>query len=244
MSVIVIGDRAVGKTSMVYALTDPREQERVSVEQGPDYTAGVAPTDQLNPGTLTMVVDLPVPRQIQVQWFDTPGEAFTNRQWRKEKSVAWDAIKQKMSQSRYIVLLLPPDRNSVNPQRLDDSKETLDDFQTPEIWERRVIEWLNFIDQECSAAKHILICLNKADLLCDIEVERQKWLYKTSGFSWADYSDHVLKCYFKGVEEKAKQYISKKRSRLITFFITTNKNRTLLELPWLYIGSFETSKVS
>lgn len=244
MSVIVIGDRAVGKTSMVYALIDPREQERVSVsvEQGLDYTK-VTPTDELNPKTLKMVVDLPVPREIQVQWFDTPGEAFTNRQWRKERSSEWDGMKQKMSQSRYIVLLLPPDRNSVNPQQLD-SKDSLDDFQTPEIWERRVIEWLNFINQECSAAKHILICFNKADLFCDIEAERQMWLYKTSGFSWANYSDHVLKCYFKGVEKTVKQYISKNRSRLVTFFITTNKNRSLLELPWLYIGSFETSKVS
>ena len=77
MSVVVIGDRAVGKTSMVFALTDPREQERVTVEDGPDWTSGVAPTEALEGRPLTMAVDLPVPRQIQVQWTDTPGEAFT-----------------------------------------------------------------------------------------------------------------------------------------------------------------------
>lgn len=243
MSVMVIGDRAVGKTSMVYALTDPKEHERVCVEKGPDYGAGVEPTEDIAGELLTMVVDLPVPRQIQVQWLDTVGEAFTNRQWRKENPTAWDGIRKKMSQSRYIVLLLPPNRQSVNLQRLD-SNEKLDDFQTSEIWETRVIDWFNFINQECKAAKHILICINKADLFCDIETESKMWFYKTSGYSWSNYSDHVLKDHFKGVEQKAKQYIDKNRNRLVSFFITTKKNRSLLELPWLYIGSFEPYKSS
>lgn len=236
MSVIVIGDRAVGKTSMVFALTDPREQERVTVVDGPDWTGGVAPTEALEGRPLTMAVDLPVPRQIQVQWTDTPGEAFTNREWRKQNQKAWDGIRQKMSQSRYLLLLLPPYRSLVQRK---DSGIKLDEFQTAEVWERRVIEWLNFIQKECSTVKHILICLNKADLFCNTETESQRWRYKPSGFSFANYSDHVLKTYFQEFEERIKQYNLKNRSQLISFFITTIKSRSLLELPWLYISSYE-----
>lgn len=228
MSVTVIGDRGVGKTTMVHELNESSNKERVTVQDGPDGTVG--PTEELGVRTLKMVVDLPVIRQIQIQWVDTPGEAFTNRNWRNDHASAWEDIKQKMSQSRYLLLLLPPHQ----------SLKLEDDYPTVEVWTRRVTEWLKFFNQECKKVKHILICLHKADLFCNnIEAEGNTWNYKKSNFAFHNYSEYVFNAYFKGVEEEIRQYQAQNRGQLISFFLTTIKNRALLELPWIYIGSYQ-----
>ncbi len=247
MSVIVVGDRAVGKTTMVHYISDPKDQDRVIVEDGPDPSVKDErpPTEELEPDTpIKMVVNLPIKRQIQVQWTDTPGEAFTRKQWRQDQPSAWDGLKTKMNQSCYLILLLPPHQGIIKESLLT-STQSKDEFPKPEIWQNRMEEWLNFLSQECPKVKHLLICLHKADLVCDnIGAEADRWRYQIDSFSWNDYSSNIKRTYFNSLHGVIFQYQRKHRGQLVSFFMTTIKQRALLELPWLYIGSYEKPTVN
>lgn len=241
MSVIVIGDRSVGKTSMIQALKDSTNRERVDIEEDldfPNFKSNPTPTDDAEIRKLTIKVDLPISKRISVDWTDTPGEAFTNRQWRKDSPDAWNDLCKRMAKSKYLILLLPPHKTLVQADRLDHNS-SLDDFQETEIWFRRFGEWLDFLSRESGSVKHIMICLNKSDYICDASKMGTKYCYRLSGFSWHDYNEVIFDAYFKELQMKLKDYQTKNRRQLITFFLTTFKNRSLLELPWLYIGSHE-----
>lgn len=245
MSVIVVGDRAVGKTTMVYYLADTKEQERIIVKDGPDPMKKdkLSPTEQMEPDkTIKMFVDLPVSREIQVQWTDTPGEAFTLRDALQGDRPVWESIKTKMSNSRYLILLVPPYQEIIKSSllELDPRKRELNDFLTIEPWQKRMTQWFDLFSQECPKVKHLLICLHQVDLVCsNIKFEADQWRYQTNDYSWDDYSHMVYDRYFSGLSRIISQYEKDNRSQLIHFFMTTIKERALLELPWLCIGTYE-----
>ena len=74
MSIVVIGDRKTGKTSMVRALAEHGKYVKISNILASDLynpsTKEIAGTDQLNTKTLNMEVDLPAtgPRQLNILW--------------------------------------------------------------------------------------------------------------------------------------------------------------------------------
>ncbi|MEW6498113.1 MAG: GTPase domain-containing protein [Cyanobacteriota bacterium] len=251
MSVIVIGDRSVGKTSMVVALADPGTDHITVVN--PDSESFVAryldkdkgttaPTFQKKEETLLINVDLPAgERQIQVRWIDTPGEAFSNKDWRNDKPSAWQDIQKEVSQSQGVLLLVPPHRTLVQPHLLEEATEPVDpdELQTSNAWVNRLKTWLEFLSKNCTRGQHILICIHKADLFCDIQAESKRWRYDHSrSRPWFDYNNHIRNTYFTAANEIIRQYNSRTTGSSLRFFITTTKNQSLLELPWIYLGAY------
>ena len=248
MSVIVVGDRAVGKTTMVYYLADTTKQERVMVKDGlnPIIKYALPPTERMEADKLIkMVVDLPISREIQVQWIDTPGEAFTLQDGLLEDLPVWESIKTKMSNSRYLILLVPPYQEIIKSSLLELEPNTreLNDFLPTDLWQRSMEQWLDLFSRECPKVRHLLICLHQADLVCNnIKAEADQWRYQINSYSWNDYSHMVYDHYFSELNNVISQYQRDNRGQLMSFFITTIKERALLELPWLYIGSYEKTR--
>jgi len=248
MSVVVIGDRKVGKTSMVLALADPgtqnitvvnpEPQSLVSEYSNPD-TGEIAGTRRKEEVTLVINVDLPAgQRQIEVQWIDTPGEAWDSKDWRQTNNAAWQDIRKEVSQSQGVLLLLPPHRNMIQSHLLS-SNDELDDFPRPDAWANNLTSWLNFFKTDCANVQYILISLHKADLCCNIESEEKKWRYNPlTNISWFEYNQYIRKTYFNKVEKIVRNYNAKHPEISLRFFITTIKNPALLELPWVYLGSY------
>ncbi|BAZ28858.1 hypothetical protein NIES4074_12930 [Cylindrospermum sp. NIES-4074] len=246
MNVVVIGDRAVGKTSMVVALAKSGTKH-VQVVNDPDGLVArrfnveedrIAGTAQMLPETLLINVDLPSgERQIQLLWIDTPGEAFSNREWQKDNATAWQDIKQQISQSTGVILLLPPNGDRVNPNRLD-GRIDVDELPSNQAWVNRFKYWLDFFKDNCANAQHLLICIHKADTFCDIQQEGNKWKYKNSKESpFFEYNKYVRRTYFTSADKIIQEYNSRPYATALQFFITSTDNPHLLELPWIYLAS-------
>lgn len=245
MSVVVIGDRKVGKTSMVVNLHDPgTEHVRVVSNLSKYYdpeTKEIAGTRSKQEEPLAINVRLPSgEKQIQVRWVDTPGEAWDDPAWRKTNASAWKDIEQEVSQSQGILLLLPPHRTMVQPEHLDENTD-LDSLPLSEAWTRNLEEWLMFFEKSCHHVQHILVAIHKADLFCDVHAEAQKWHYHpTRGPLWFDYNTYIRKTYFSSskVSSLIRAYSAQKSGTNLRFFVTTIKDSSLLELPWVYLGAF------
>jgi len=238
MSVVVIGDRAVGKTSMVVALASDRDGAVKIIEPDPemllqDYpefeTGKMALTQGPQERPLVMSVERRGgKRKIEVQWIDTPGEAWQSREWQEKNADSWQGISQKVSKSQGVILLLPPHRGLV--------RSSSSDLQSSLAWGNRVTWWLNFLKQNCNEYQHILICLNKADIFCNIEKEGKKWEYTPSSSFLYKHSEEVYRRYFNSVNQGIQNFNNKRFGNTVKFFLTTIKNRTLLELPWIYLA--------
>ncbi|MBD2775238.1 GTPase domain-containing protein [Iningainema tapete] len=246
MSVVVIGDRGIGKTSMVVALAKSATKH-VKVVSNPEIIARrfnveenrIAGTAQMTQETLLINIDLPSgQRQIQVLWIDTPGEAFSNREWQTNNPTAWRDIKQQISQSAGVILLLPPHRDLIQPNRLDERTDT-NDLPINQAWVNRLEHWLNFFSENCTNYQHILVCIHRADTFCDIEYEGKKWRYDNSRNSLLyEYNNYIFKTYFTAANDLIRQYNSRHYPSNLQFFITTTDHPSLLELPWIYLGSY------
>lgn len=243
MSIVVIGDRQVGKTSMVINLHDPGTKHvKVLTDLNKYYnpeTGLIAGTSRKEEETLLVNIDLPAgERQIQVRWIDTPGEAWDNKDWRNTNNAAWQDIRKEVSQSKAVLLLLPPNRNMVQNHLLDGETDP-DNLPRPEAWANNLASWLQFFRQNCPRVQHILISIHKADLFCDIEAEEKKWRYEPlKGPLWFEYNNHIRETYFTKVNNIIRDYNSQQPGTNVRFFITTIKNSSLLEIPWIYIGSY------
>lgn len=245
MSITVIGDRGIGKTSMVVALAK-HGTKHVHIVNNPEYIVTrrlnreenrIAGTAQMTLETLLVNIELASgTRQIQVVWVDTPGEAFSNRDWKTNYPSAWSDIQAQISESKAIMLLLPPHRDMISAPNLD-TRTIPDELPTARAWINRFESWLNLFKQNCSQVEHILICIHRADTFCDIKHEGKKWSYQQSKTSlFYEYNTHIRKTYFTNVEKHIRDYNS--NSSNLQFFITTTDNPQLLELPWIYIGAF------
>lgn len=254
MSIVVIGDRATGKTSMVRALAENGKYVQIADGQilardlyNPD-TKKIAGTDQLNTRTLKMEVDLPATgaRQLNILWIDTPGEFWSNPQLRRDFPSAWQAMEDKVKQSKAVILILPPHQSLVSSTRINLAPDYLqptamNPLPNADQWVNGLQNWFDFLQQNCQRVKHIIIALHKADLFCDVESEGKTWGYKPDrggAAPWYEYSDHVVDAYFGVANQVIRKYKSTEIGSRTNFFITTTENQELLELPWLYLAPY------
>lgn len=249
MSIVVIGDRAVGKSSMVLALANQREKQYVEVvnldyeslqEEYIDQDTGIiVPTREVKQKALVLEVDLcGGQKQIKSLWLDTPGEIW-EKEWQNQNPNAWSGIKKTLNQSFGIILLLPPHRDMVQQKLLDaaDAATRLNKngLMPAPAWVNRLSKWLDFINQDCTQVQHIVVCLHKADLFCNnlTNVGKQFQYRPVGGAPWWKIHDDSLSMYFSAAKQEIKNY-----NKPIQILITTIKNRSLLELPWLYLSPY------
>ena len=246
MGVIYIGDRNAGKTHLAMELANP-QNDCVKVSS-PDYEnlrkllfdeglGKTYATDAINSVIeryLDIQVRLPTGyRQVIADWVDTPGEIW-RKTWRSDNPEEWNKFIEGSRKSEGILLIVPPYREILKPGV--DSEE----FMTQQQWSNRFNRWVEFFQQECPKARHIIICLNKADLFCDLTQESIKLAYKPNGsqMNWQQRHNYVFSRYFRPIQPQIEQINKSVSGLAVRCFITSIYNRSLLELPWLYLGSF------
>jgi hypothetical protein len=245
LGVIYIGDRYVGKTHLVLELANP-SYEYVKV-LSPEYQVLKSllwdaeknepkPTDADSPTrsqSIEIQVKLPVPKQILVEWIDTPGEIWRSS-WQQNNQNAWKQFVGSLTESTGIIVVLPPYREMIG------HGQDADLFLTQKQWCNRFERWTEFLAVNFPNLKHLLLCMNKADLFCNYQQESTKLKYNLRGsaMNWNQRNSYISQRYFSLTKPYLEQIIDKNPSLAIRFFITTIYDRSLLELPWLYLGSF------
>lgn len=244
MGVVYIGDRSVGKTHLMVELAKPPGKfvsvslVNQSYENLRDILLdidGARPTDKVEKRFLDVQVRLPAgASQIPVEWIDPPGEIF-RKSWQSSHTDEWNSFLKGVRQSDGILLIIPPYREilqpSVNP----------DNYITQQQWCNRFDRWVDFFRNDCPKARQIVICLNKADLInCDLDQEASKLAYDPfdSKMNWFGRHNYVIYRYFRPVLEQIGQINSSRSGLSVRCFITSIHNRTLLELPWIYLASY------
>ena len=107
-------------------------------------------------------------------------------------------------------------------------------------WCNRFNRWAEFFQQDCSKLRHLVICLNKADLFCNLEQEAAKLTYNPNGaqMNWQQRHMYVLQRYFRPIQPQLQEINQSIRGLSLRCFITSIYNRSVLELPWIYLASF------
>ncbi|BAY99815.1 hypothetical protein NIES37_37980 [Tolypothrix tenuis PCC 7101] len=245
MGVVYIGDRSTGKTHLAMELANPKNEYIKIVNQDYDFlksnlrfdefSGKIAQTEVIIDRYLDIQVRLPTGnKQVIVDWIDTPGEVW-RKSWQTDNQNEWNRFLDTIRQSEGILLILPPHRGLNFQAGVD-----VDQFLTQQQWCNRFDRWVDFFRQDCPKARHIVICLNKADMFCNLREEASKLAYNPNGGSmnWQQRHLYSLQRYFRPIQSQLEQ-INKSISGLsIRCFITSIYNRSLLELPWIYLGSF------
>jgi hypothetical protein len=246
VGLLYIGDRAAGKTHLAMELANPKN-EYVKVEnldyenlqtQLLDENFVTRPTDArqaIYDHLLDVKVQLPTGnKSISVDWIDTPGEVW-RKSWQSDNQSEWLNLLKAMGESEGILLILPPHRGMNFHNGVD-----LEEFMSQQQWCNRFDRWVDFFRQDCPKLRHLLICLNKADLFCDLEKEAAKLSYNPNGsqMNWQQRHLYVLQRYFRPIEWQLEQINQSIRGLSVRCFITSIYNRSVLELPWIYLGSF------
>jgi len=245
LGVIYIGDRYVGKTYLALELANP-SYEYVKV-LSPDYqdlksllwdAGNNSPmaTDTDTPTQSRQIeiqVKLPVPKQILVDWIDTPGEIWRPA-WQQSNAGAWQQFLETVRKSTGIIVVLPPYREMIAPGNDPEL------FLTQQQWCHRFEQWTDFLTTNCSNLRHLLFCMNKADLFSNYQQEsaRLKYNPRGSAMNWQQRNSYISQRYFQLIKPYIGEITDRHPSLSIRCFITTVYDRSLLELPWLYLGSF------
>ncbi len=249
MGVVYIGDRAVGKTALALELIKPNfKYVRVSNQNYEtlkaslvDVSTGEFLPTKINPATVyenrSIQVEVKLPAgasTISVDWIDTPGEIWKSS-WQKDHPSPWQTVKTTVQQSEGIMLILPPYREMLGLKPNVDLQE----FPTKQQWCNRFNRWVEFFRDDCSRARHIVLCLNKADLFCDLEKEAFELAYDPyqSRKNWFQRNAYVSQKYFQPVQAQIIEITKKTSGVPVRCFITSIYNRSLLELPWIYLAS-------
>jgi len=245
MSVIFIGDRAVGKTNFIYHLCSQRvEKVTVTNRTQADFIlspqGNIEPTTSLNKESLHLQMRLIAPRRVEVQWLDTPGEMWRS-DWQQTNALLWQDIVQQAAESQGIVVLLPPHRDLGirDPQVIIDHE-----IPSAQQWMQRFeSRWMPFFLERCPRARHIALCIHKADLFLDsqqLQTESQKLVYNPSprGMDWVDRNRYLKDKYFRPIHAQIQAIDKAIYGMTVRCFITSTQNRSLLELPWLYLGAY------
>lgn len=244
--VIVVGSRAIGKTSTVVSLAKGTKLvkftdsgKHVIARRSNPATGKVAATATMTPETLSVNVELASgEKQIQFLWVDTPGEAFSNSQWLKNNQSDWQDIQATISHSKAVILLIPPYQELVAPNRID-ARTVVNDLPLYKEWLQGLENWLNFFRLNCQKVEHILICLHRADTFCDVKSEAKKWRFDSKqGPFFFKYENYIRNTYFTPALSIIRAYNSQHPQATLHFFITTIDEPGLLELPWIYLASF------
>ncbi|ABA25073.1 hypothetical protein Ava_A0015 (plasmid) [Trichormus variabilis ATCC 29413] len=247
MGVVYIGDRKTGKTNLAMELANPKN-EYVKVTSL-DYENLKQRLYDVNTGEfratdaeqaiyaeyLDIQVRLPTGnKQVLVDWIDTPGEVW-RKTWQVDNQDKWQKFLETIHESEGILLILPPHRGLTFKSGVDTEQ-----FMNQQQWCNRFDRWVEFFRQDCSKTRHILICINKADLFCDLSKEAAQLAYNPNGaqMNWQQRHTYVLQRYFRPIHSQLAQINSNVLGLSVRCFITSIYNRSLLELPWIYLGSF------
>jgi len=246
MGVIYIGDRETGKTSLALELANPRSNyvkvtypdyeslKKLLYEDNWEKTKATDANQAIYKRTLEIKVQLASTiRQITLDWEDTPGEIWRSS-WQSANQSEWKTFTETILQSQGILLIVPPYREILNPG-VDP-----DDFITEEQWCNRFNRWVDFFRHDCPQVRHLVICLNKADLFCDINKEASQLAYIPHGakLNWQQRHEYVFQRYFRPLRPQIEQINRSVSGLSVRCFITSIYNRALLELPWVYLGSY------
>ena len=245
MGVVYIGDRATGKTHLALELANP-DGEYVKVSNLDydnlrllllDENYQGKPTDAVAPykRNLNMNVRLPSGnKQVLVDWIDTGGEVW-RKSWQKDNPDRWIQFLDPIRNSEGLLLIIPPHRGMSFQTGVD-----VEQFPTQKQWCNRFERWVTFFHQQCPKVRHLAICINKADLFCDLSTEGAKLAYKPYGNSWNWQQRHsyVLQKYFRPIYSQIEKLNQGIDGASVRCFITSIYHRSLLELPWIYLGSF------
>lgn len=246
MGVIYIGDRRAGKTHLALELANPQnnyvkvtspDYEYIKSFMYDDLKQETKPTDitkLVHDQFLNVNVELPTGvKQIQSQWQDTAGEIW-RKYWQKENKQKWQDFLNTIRLSEGIILVLPPYRQLVSHQ------PNAEDFITQQQWCNRFQRWVTFFRHDCPKIRHLLLCLNKADLFCNLQQEANllEYVPHRSRLNWQQRNQYVYERYFEPIHPQMIELNQAISGLAVRCFITSIYNRSLLELPWLYLGSF------
>lgn len=247
MGVIYIGDRSTGKTHLAMELANPNNEYVRVVSPDYEYLKSLLMSDdeQKTKATdarasvyeyyLDIQVKLPTGnKQVIVDWIDTPGEVW-RKNWQTDNQDEWKRLLSTIRQSEGILLILPPHRGLNFRSNIDGEQ-----FMSQQQWCTRFDRWVEFFRQDCPQARHIVLCLNKADLFCHLPEEAAKIAYHPNGspMNWQQRHLYVLQRYFRPIQPQLAQINQSTSGLSVRCCITSIYNRSLLELPWIYLGSF------
>lgn len=148
-----------------------------------------------------------------------------------------------------IILVLAPPKGKLFSHLLKQEgiskkeKRFLEDLD----WIQEFENILLFLSKNTTNTQHILICLNMADLFCeDFNAEGEKLRYvinpsyhtNSKPMDWLQRYKYILNKYFDIVKPLIERYNITNDGNGLQVFITTYKNRRLLELPWLYLANY------
>lgn len=248
MSVIVIGNRAVGKTSMIVALAkgtknvkviQPDANSLITRFSNPETGELAGTFNVKDPMSLSLSINLSSGKgqEFEVRWIDTPGEYWSNIKQRESNPEEWNKLTETVSKSKSVLLLLPPYLYRSRPIKLEEGKEP--EELEPETWNKQLKDWLTFLRKNCPKVQHLLITIHKADLFSNnLDEDEKNWQYDPDQlFRWSDYDEHIRKTYFDLAYDIIREHNSQSPYISPQFFVTTIHKPNLLELPWVYLGS-------
>ncbi len=254
MSVIVIGDQGVGKTTLMLELAKYKNGNVQVISPSIAYlktkftnNGNIVPTDNTYNTNLQLKVNLfGYLKEFNVNWIDTAGEAWRpNSIWQKQNHNDWKDTLESLENAKVLMIVMAPPRQMLKEELLaivaekDNFNKRDSRFRNLQQWKNRFQEWFDFLEKHCQKTDHILFCLNMADLFCDVVTECE--FYKNSSalqkIKWHKHKEHVLQEFFIEVAELIDTFDMDRRIP-IQLFVTTYYNRFLLELPWIYIGTY------
>jgi hypothetical protein len=248
MSVLVVGDQGVGKTTLILELArvSGAAVEVVSPafsELQTRFTASnvILPTKVIDITELEFRVNLQgITKSFKVNWIDAPGEVWRpNSPWIKTYPSEWQSLEENLKTARAIVIILAPHRERLQNSLLSQAGGiTRQDprFRTRQQWQLRFKEWLIFLYDNCRDTNLIVFCLNFADLFTPISSYSQE-LSQQIKDGWFKYKQWIIQKHFSEIIEFIDRFDSH-RAIPCQLFITTYLNRPLLEAPWLYLGTY------
>jgi hypothetical protein len=230
--VILIGDRAVGKTQSVRSLLSPAQGKITITNLNPEEVSQ-ASTRELEDKPLQIQAALRAPKRLLVNWIDTPGE-WNRSEWQSDPERATDFKKYQaqLKTANAVVLLLRPYRTAGKANILDQTIVEAHEVSTELQWCRRFARWAEFINGNCPQVRHLNLCLSKADLFCEVDTEARV----IDGKGWLERSYYVQQEFFPK-NELFQQSLQTIRSGGVRFFIVSRNNRVLLELPWMSLAT-------
>jgi hypothetical protein len=250
MGIIYIGDRETGKTSLVLELAHSSSQY-VKVTDPPYkqlkallYNDKLGRTDATDASRATydrqleIEVTLPSrPKTIYTEWIDTPGEIWRSS-WQRDNPDKWTQFVEVAGRSQGVCLVLPPYREII---RQDDGIVP-EEYITQKQWIQRFDRWVKFFRHDCPRAKHLVLCLNKADLIRGIDLQREaeKLAYHpvNAEMNWMQRNDYTFKRFFRPLQSHIAQLNQYTSGLSVKCFITSIYSRELVELPWIYLGTY------
>lgn len=192
---------------------------------------------------------------LKAQCVDCAGEFWKsdNDDDSKKKNIFNGKVQQdlirNLKEAKGIILVLAPSKGKLYSHLLKQEGVTKDEkrFLEDLDWIDEFKKILVFLSKNITNNQHILICLNMADLFCsDLNAEAEKLRYvinpnyytSSKPMDWQKRYRYILDEYFEGVKSLIERYNITNDGNQLQIFITTYKNRRLLELPWLYLANY------